>query len=305
MKMSTNEPLQVGIILQNNQLAPATPKSTPLKSGELKLLEAVTNNKIINESVENINTLFRFCFLIVGLRERSFPNELESLFLHEYLKENYGGHTVAEIRLAFKMAVNNELDIEHEKVVCYENFSVLYLSSIINAYRRWSSETFRQVEKFIPPSPEDDKYLEGPRQGVHWGYFIEKEYQHFLSFGDEHWKIYPVSFYDQLVLDGVFEEQLFRKAMKLVRKKSISLLQKEKAVLEMRKFTDKKNEREELAEGIHTTNIKLIQDQIDGYKSGNTDSKLEIIAKQYCVLQFFKNSKDNLNRHVYLPLENK
>ena len=281
-------------------MLPATQKSEPLKTGAL--LAAISEKKIIEESVHNLNELFKYCFLLVGLREKGLPNELETLFLHEFIKENYGGHSISEVKLAFKMAVKGELDLPPEEVLCYENFSVLYLSSIINSFRRWARDEYRQIEKHIPPPESDVKYLEGPRQEIHWGFIIEKEYQHFLSFGDEHWKIFPVGFYEQLVTDQIFEPEFFRKAMPIIRNKMIGALGKERAILEMNRFDGMDGERKEFAESINQTNIRAAQGKIDGYKTGDKDSELEIAAKQYCVLQFFKNSKESMKQHVYVPV---
>lgn len=276
----------------------------PLKSGELELLAAISETKIVNEPAERLDELFRYCFMLVGLREKSFPNELETLFLYEFLKENYGGHSISEIKLAFKMAIKGELDLPLEDVKSYENFSVVYLSSIINSYRRWSGQEYRHLEKHIPPNEEDIKYLEGPKKEIHWGFTIEREYQHFLSFGDEHWKLYPIGFYEQLVKDEILDSELFRKAMLIVRTKLIGQLEKQRAALEMRKFENaEKKERVAFAQSINKTNLQELIKKIDAYKSGEQDSELEVVAKQYCVLQFFKNSKQNMKQHVYVAAE--
>lgn len=261
-------------------------------------------NKIVDESIENLNDLFRFCFLMVGLRERNFPNELESLFIHQYLRENYGGHTIAEIKLAFKMAVKGELDLEPDEVKCYENFSVLYLSQVINSYRRWASQEYFQIEKFIPPDPNEIKLLEDKRVEVHWGFLIEKSYQHFLSFGDEGWRTFPVAFYEQLVKDEIVDAELFRKAMPIVRKKLVGELQRDKAVLQMKRFDDEdKSEREEFYKSVNVLSIQKADEEMNNYMSGEKDGELEVCAKQYCVLQFFKNSKQSFKNHVYMAAE--
>lgn len=232
------------------------------------------------------------------------PNELETLFLHEFLKENYGGHSISEIKLAFNKAVKGELDLPMDEVKCYENFSVIYLSSIINSFRRWAGHEYRQIEKYIPPSEEDIKYLEGQRKELHWGFLIENAYQHFLSFGDEGWKLYPIGFYEQLVMDKIFDEQFFRKAMPIVRKKVVSEYHAEKNKLLLRRFKEAdENSREAFAKQINQTNLIEVENKINSYLSGERDGELEVVAKQYCVLQFFKNSKQNMKKHVYVSAE--
>lgn len=77
----------------------------------------------------------------VGLRATNFPNALEKEILLKHIQENYGGHTVAEIRLAFEMAIAGKLEVDAN---CYENFSCLYFSNVMNAYRKWAKEEYKE-----------------------------------------------------------------------------------------------------------------------------------------------------------------
>lgn len=279
----------------------------PLQNGDLALIKVMVNDRrICNESMENLDGMFRYCFLIVGLREKNFPNELETLFLHEFVKENYGGHSTEEIKMAFRMAIKSELDLKEDEVTCYENFSVRYISNILNSYRRWAAQEFKRLEQHIQPSDEDVKYLEVPRQEIHWGSLIEKSYQHFLSFGEEGWRTFPVAFYEQLVKDDLVNAELFRKAMPIVRKKLIGEIQKDKAVLQMRRFDAddvEKSERLQYHKSANELKIQEITKTTEDYLSGEKDGELEVCAKQYCVLQFFKNSKQSFKQNVYVPAE--
>lgn len=296
-EMSIAKVMEKGLHLQ------VTQKPEPLQSGDLKTLQLLTTGKkIYDESVENLNDMFRFCFMLIGLREKNLPNELETLFLHQYVRENYGGHSIEEIRNAFTMAVKNELDIDQDEVTSYENFSPRYFSNIVNAYRRWASQEFRRLEQHIHPTESEMKLLDAPKPEISWGYLIERQYQHFLSFGPEHWKLYPVSFYDQLVKDDLVDRQLFRKAMPVIRKKIIGELQKERAVLEMRKFSDDNPSEVVLkVKSITQRKISELDKSIESNKSGEGDEEMEIMAKQYCVLQFFIKSKKDGLQNVYKP----
>ena len=298
------------IIEEGKHLVQATQKSKPSESGE-RLLKAVQNKKIFEESDENLDNMFRYCMLLVGLREKNFPNNLETEMLHAFLKDQYGGHTIEEIKLAFDMAVRNKLDLEFKDVKCYENFSVLYLSSIINSYRRWASQEYSQVEQFLPPD-EKIKRLEAPKQEIDWGYLIEKAYQHFLSFGEEHYRLWPVGFYEQLVKDQVIDSELFRSKMIDVRKICIGELIREKNILMAQAsligqdLTNEKREdiksRLEFAKSMNDTKIQDNDKITSEYNSGERDTSLVVVAKQYCVLQYFKNSKDKGRKNVYQPV---
>src|SRR5262245_20635761 len=85
------------------------------------------------ENPEPIKQALRYAFTLVGLRGQNLPDEYEKEILIKFIVTKYGGHTAAEIRLAFEKAVSGELDID---ATCYENFSVLYFSRIMNAYRK-------------------------------------------------------------------------------------------------------------------------------------------------------------------------
>lgn len=91
----------------------------------------------------------RYIFVLVGLKAQNYPVAEEKLLLHEFIFENYGGHTPAEIRLAFKLAIMQKLAVKPENVVCYENFSIAYFSRIMEAYRDWAREQVKQL-----PAPE-------------------------------------------------------------------------------------------------------------------------------------------------------
>ena len=82
--------------------------------------------------------------LKVGVRGANLPGREETAILLEHIVKNYGNHTPDEIKLAFDLAITGKLECE---ATCYENFSCLYFSKIMNAYREWAREEF----KTLPP----------------------------------------------------------------------------------------------------------------------------------------------------------
>jgi hypothetical protein len=116
----------------------------PLKNGEL--LPALSGKKICTlQSVESLKEVLRYCMLLVGLRAKNFPANAEKEVLIQFIFDQYSGHTVEEIKLAFDMAVAGKLDVED--VNCYENFSPIYFGKIMNAYRKWAAQQYRQEVK--------------------------------------------------------------------------------------------------------------------------------------------------------------
>lgn len=113
---------------------------------ENSLIEAISGNAIKTSDLEELKQVLRYVMVKVGLRANNFPTDGEKQVLFEHIVTNYGNHTPQEIKLAFDMAILSKLDIEEKNVVCYENFSCLYFSTIMNAYRKWAAETHKQLK---------------------------------------------------------------------------------------------------------------------------------------------------------------
>lgn len=128
------------------ELAPTEQK--PSEIGKTNL-EIALKASLVKNDTDGIQKVLKYVMLLVGIRSNNLPDELEKTVLINFIQSNYGGHTIAEIRLAFELAINGQLDIEDVK--CYENFSVLYFSTIMNSYRRWAAQEFKQVVKVEPP----------------------------------------------------------------------------------------------------------------------------------------------------------
>lgn len=175
------------------------PVWTPSKSGE-KFEIALRSVKIANlNSTEPILQALRYVMVLVGLRGNNLPGEHETTILVNYIVQYYGGHTPEEIRLAFEKAISGELDLDD--VTCYENFSVLYFSKIMSAYRLWATEQYQHVS--IPGREE----VPTPTQSIedlHRG-DVEYFYQRIRK-GKIPYNL-PDYFKDILVKDGLMKEE--------------------------------------------------------------------------------------------------
>lgn len=147
-----NELLKVQIGLE-----PAKHASKPLPNGELvKFESALTDQRICQlTDVEPLKQALRYAMVLVGIKAHNVPNANEKAVLLQFIANNYGGHTPAEIRLAFDLAIAGELDVEDVK--CYENFSPLYFASIMNAYRKWARPRHGEIKPVEKELTKDDK----------------------------------------------------------------------------------------------------------------------------------------------------
>jgi hypothetical protein len=110
----------------------------PLKTFEEKFAGALTGIKLSKIRYEDAKEVLRLVMLKIGLRAANIPVEEDKAILISHIAVNYGNHTLDEIILAFDLAIAGKLGIE---VNCYENFSCLYFSGIMNAYRVWAVKT--------------------------------------------------------------------------------------------------------------------------------------------------------------------
>lgn len=133
------------------------PQKNGVESSDLKI--SLQSPRIAAASQESIVQVLRLAMMKVGLRAANFPSPEETAVLLEHIYSNYSGNTVAEIKLAFDMAISGKLDVE---VNCYENFSCAYFSTIMNAYRAWSVQEYRQAIKpeMMEPRILTDEQLE-------------------------------------------------------------------------------------------------------------------------------------------------
>jgi hypothetical protein len=122
---------------------PAKHESSAPKSGEEQKFEiALSEARICHVHQDELKNVLRYVMVLVGLRAQNYPDDIEKQILLNFIADNYGGHTPAEIKLAFEMAITKKLDVESN---CYENFSVAYFVSIMEAYRSWAREQIKQL----------------------------------------------------------------------------------------------------------------------------------------------------------------
>lgn len=122
---------------------------------ELCLIQAVESRQIKNSSLEELKDVLRLVMVKIGLRSQNWPDENEKGVLISHVLTNYSNHTCDEIKLAFDMAIGGKLNFgKDESANCYENFSCLYFSSIMNAYKKWAA----QVQVYMNNRPQINQF---------------------------------------------------------------------------------------------------------------------------------------------------
>lgn len=166
--------------------------------------EALKQRPLVKSTVENIKDVLKIGMLKVGLRGKNLPSDIERDILIDHLLSHYGNHTPAEIKLAFDLAVAGKLDDRNTKgepidleVNCYENFSCLYLSKILNAYRRWARDNYTQLKKEQPLMIAEPKEIP-PIEMIEWINEWSKK-------TDINVDLIPLCFYDFMVTTDMIE----------------------------------------------------------------------------------------------------
>lgn len=173
-----------------------------------RFIEAINKPIIKNCTQGNVKDTLALVMVKVGLRAANIPNDLETAVLLSHIATEYGNHTCEEIKLAFDLAIAAKLDLKD--VSCYENFSCLYFSTIMNAYRLWAKEQAAQI-KTKPVEKEEKKKM---TQSEKMDWIEEWRQKHDLSLD-----YLPFHFYQWLNLDNYTE--YLERSMNFCRQKII------------------------------------------------------------------------------------
>jgi hypothetical protein len=151
-------------------LVPAQQELKLQGTGEEKLfVVALQAPKVNGATPEELKQALRYAMVKIGLRAQNWPTDEEKEILFRHIAAQYGNHTLDEIRLAFDLALAGGLELlPGESVTCYENFSCLYFSSIMNAYRRWAAQAYDQLKPFevVEAAKEEDISDEAMEQWI-------------------------------------------------------------------------------------------------------------------------------------------
>lgn len=138
-------------------------KGLVVSSNGAQLAKAINDSKIIKTSSElDFEDTLRYVFLMIGIKTQNLPGDEETKILKNFIRNYFGNHTLSEIVLAFEMATTDKLVFEKgETANHYENFSCLYFSKIMNAYRKWASSEIKHL-------PKKEEVLELPPTEPKW-----------------------------------------------------------------------------------------------------------------------------------------
>lgn len=241
---------------------------------EQKAIKAFSGKYVYQASTIELTQMFVYLYNLVGVGVDRMPDPLQENFLINHLKENYGGFTLDEIRLGFSMAAAGKLNVDTEH---YGQFSAVYLSRIINAYKSWAAEVRRQHEQGKPIQTKVDITVD------QWREQIQMQYELFPD--KTNYKLWPVELYDQLVLDGFIQPGWHGKYLKEA--KNILCGEVHKSI----------------AQEKDDVKINSFEKLLTSYRSGAREFEILLLAKQMSVKELFEFGKTVDSKGFYEKAE--
>lgn len=107
------------------------------------LIQQSKGSKLIQDSSdEEIKQALAKIFLLVGLRKQHFPNGFELDFIVSNIRKLYPHRTIFDLTNAFELGLRKEIDVE---LNCYDQFTLIYLSNIMDAYRKYLVNAYNEL----------------------------------------------------------------------------------------------------------------------------------------------------------------
>lgn len=112
------------------------------------LQKAQSGNKIMNSSTEDIKSVLKKIFLLLGLNDSDIPDDEEKEVMIEFLFDQWGQrYTMMEILLAVKWGISGFTDVDSS--LYKKRFSPAFLSRFMQPYDMKK----RQLNKLAKPAP--------------------------------------------------------------------------------------------------------------------------------------------------------
>lgn len=130
-----------------------------------------------NEQFQNLHKLIVKWAVLTGVKP--LPTDDEIRMLVEYIAEHFYRYSLMEVDNAFNLATAGKLDIEADH---YQSFSVIYISKILNAYKRYNGKYIIDYRNQIA---EQEKKASEPTEKEKLKMMVENILEGFDNFKEE------------------------------------------------------------------------------------------------------------------------
>lgn len=232
------------------------PTPIPSKTGLTGQVATAFNQPRIRDLGQNapveIKKLLGQLFILTGLRKENFPDELQTGILIQFIFEDLGQYTLEEIKLAFRMAVKGDLNVEANH---YQSFSAPYIASIVSGYVQVRTSTLRAIRANENALKIDSKmeHTDQEKKTIRKDYILTcilKPYQYFLKTGGLTFGITPMSIIYKtltedlklLVVEPAKKKEMYAKAVEMAKKslsKPVQNLEEHRALKSLKEKVEK------------------------------------------------------------------
>lgn len=107
------------------------------------LIQQSKQSKILHDCTDDeIKQALGKIFLMIGLRKQHLPNGFELDFIVSNIRKLYPHRTIFDLTNAFELGLRKEIDVE---LNCYDQFTLIYLSNIMDAYRKYIVNAYNDM----------------------------------------------------------------------------------------------------------------------------------------------------------------
>jgi len=155
----------------NNKMVVRNPIST-IQFASFKgreIAEAATQDTPIRNLIDDepIRQSLRYVFALIGLKAENLPTDIQKMVLLEFIQTELKQFTPEEIKLAFRMAVAGELNVE---ISHFQNFNAMYLANVMNAYKEKRGAALIEMNNKLKALEPKTEPTEAERIASFWDY---------------------------------------------------------------------------------------------------------------------------------------
>lgn len=148
-----------------------------------EIAEAATQDTQIQNLVddESIRQSLRYVFALIGLKAENLPTDIQKVVLLEFIQTELKHFTPEEIKLAFRMAVAGELNVE---ISHFQNFNAMYLSNVMNAYKEKRGAALTEMNQKLRALEPKKEPTEAEQIAAFWDYmeqFVGSKFEEYRT----------------------------------------------------------------------------------------------------------------------------
>lgn len=256
--------------LRPNELKPS------VIGNDKRLIQSLKTPQVCQRPIEDLKEVLRLIMLKIGIRAQNLPSEEEKAVLIHHIVDKYGNHTHEEIKLAFDLAITGNLDLEDKDIPAYGDFTCVYFSRIMTAYRSWAAKTYKAVVKPVIPDPIKENLNDKTMQD--WWNDVSKRIRH----KGLQYHFVSVQLYDWAISQGMVQNSGLKKKTflqlaveKIIEELSAKLKMEQSAVI-----------KKELEDFIRMKNFTTVE----AYYA----ERVTTVGKRLMVYEMMKNEKDEI-----------